>query len=87
MENSPRADETLADLRDVDQRELLPTITAPALVFGGRHDVFVPYAIAEAAVELLPNGRLVSCEGSGHAPPVEEPDLYLGELRGFLAGL
>jgi non-heme chloroperoxidase len=87
MENSPRADETLADLRDTDLRDVLPTITAPALVFGGRHDVFVPHAIAEAAAELLPNGRLVSCEGSGHAPPLEEPDLYLGELRSFLSGL
>jgi pimeloyl-[acyl-carrier protein] methyl ester esterase len=87
MENAPRADETLADLRDVDQRALLPQITAPALVFGGRHDVFVPFAIAEAAAELLPAGRLVACEGSGHAPPLEEPDLYLGELRAFLAEL
>jgi pimeloyl-[acyl-carrier protein] methyl ester esterase len=87
MENSPRADETLADLKDVDLRELLPTITAPALVFGGRHDVFVPFAIAEHAAEILPAGRLVACEGSGHAPPLEEPDLYLGELRAFLAAL
>jgi pimeloyl-[acyl-carrier protein] methyl ester esterase len=87
MENSPRADETLADLKDVDLRELLPTITAPALVFGGRHDVFVPFAIAEAAAEMLPGGRLVACEGSGHAPPLEEPDLYLGELRAFLKAL
>ncbi|MCW2959419.1 MAG: alpha/beta hydrolase fold protein [Solirubrobacterales bacterium] len=87
MENSPRADETLADLKDVDLRELLPTITAPALVFGGRHDVFVPFAIAEAAAEMLPAGRLVACEGSGHAPPLEEPELYLGELRAFLKAL
>ncbi|MCX6386699.1 MAG: alpha/beta hydrolase [Solirubrobacterales bacterium] len=87
MANSPRADETLADLRDVDLRDVLPTITAPALVFGGRHDLFVPHGIAEAAAELLPAGRLVSCEGSGHAPPVEEPDLYLSELRAFLAEL
>jgi non-heme chloroperoxidase len=87
MENSPRADETLADLRDVDLRDLLPTITAPALVFGGVHDVFVPHAIAEAAAELLPNSRFVSCTDSGHAPPIEEPELYLREVRAFLAEL
>jgi non-heme chloroperoxidase len=87
MENSPRADETLADLKDVDLRDLLPTITAPALVFGGRHDVFVPFAIAEAAARLLPNARLVACEESGHAPPLEEPELYLAELRSFLSAL
>lgn len=87
MENSPRADETLANLKDVDQRSMLPSITAPALVFGGRHDVFVPVGIAEAAAELLPGGRLVVCEDSGHAPPLEEPDLYLRELRDFLGSL
>lgn len=87
MESSPRADETLADLKDVDQRALLPTITAPALIFGGRHDVFVPFAIAEAAADLLPDAKLVACEDSGHAPPVEQPDLYLTELRAYLARL
>ena len=88
METSPRADETLADLAyNVDLRDRLPGIEAPALVFGGRHDVFVPFAIAEAAVELLPNARLVACEGSGHGPPVEEPDLYLSELRAYLKEL
>ena len=85
METSPRADETLSDLAyNVDLRGTLPEIKAPALVFGGRHDVFVPYAIAERAVELLPDAKLVTCEGSGHAPPLEEPELYLGELRSFL---
>lgn len=88
LENSPRADETLADLiHNVDQRELLPTITAPALVFGGRHDVYVPHAVCQKAAELLPNAKFVSCEKSGHAPPLEEPDLYFTELRNFLKGL
>jgi non-heme chloroperoxidase len=88
METTPRADETLSDLAyNVDLRDALPQISAPALVFGGRNDVFVPFAIAEAAAELLPNGRLVACEGSGHAPPLEEPDLYLAELRSFLKEL
>jgi pimeloyl-ACP methyl ester carboxylesterase len=85
METSPRADETLADLaHNVDLRGTLPDITAPALVFGGRHDVFVPFAIAERAVELLPDAKLVACEESGHAPPLEEPELYMSELRSFL---
>jgi pimeloyl-[acyl-carrier protein] methyl ester esterase len=88
VETSPRADATLADLaHNVDLRGKLPQIQAPALVFGGRHDVFVPYAIAETAVEMLPNARLVSCEESGHAVPIEEPDLYLRELRAFLGEL
>lgn len=88
LETSPRADETLSDLAyNVDLRQTLPQISAPALVFGGRHDVFVPFAIAEAAAELLPDAKLVACEGSGHAPPLEEPDLYLSELRAFLQRL
>ena len=65
----------------------MPTIAAPALVFGGRHDVFVPYAVAQMAAEALPDARFVSCEESGHAPPIEEPDLYLEELRAFLQRL
>jgi pimeloyl-ACP methyl ester carboxylesterase len=88
VETSPRADATLADLaHNVDLRDKLPQIQAPALVFGGRHDVFVPYAIAETAVEMLPNARFVSCEESGHGVPIEEPDLYLRELRAFLGEL
>lgn len=88
LDNSPRADATLAELaHDLDQRALLPTITVPALVFGGRHDVFVPHAVCERAAQLLPAAKFVSCEGSGHAPPLEEPELYFRELRSFLSTL
>ena len=68
METSPRADDSLRDLGVVDQRELLPTIQAPALVCSGDHDAVVDPAIARVAAELLPNARLVHFEGSGHAP-------------------
>ena len=87
MQASARADATLAGLGDLDQRDLLPKITVPAVLFHGVHDAIVPPDIGVAASELLPEGRLVNFEGSGHAPFLEETARYRQELVGFLAGL
>lgn len=87
MQTSARADATLAGLGDLDQRDILPKITVPALVVHGVHDVIVPYDVGKAASELLPEGRLVTFEGSGHGTFLEETARYRQELMGFLAGL
>ena len=87
MQSSARADATLAGLGDLDQRDLLPKITVPTLLCHGTNDAIVPYDIGRAAAELLPDGRLVTFEHSGHAPFVEETARYRDELVGFLRGL
>jgi pimeloyl-ACP methyl ester carboxylesterase len=44
-----------------------PQTKAPVLLIGGLHDPNTPYAMAEAAVKLFPNGRLLTSAGFGHA--------------------
>lgn len=87
LETGPRADESLRDLGRIDQRALLAGLSAPALVFGGAHDAFVPVEAVRACAELLPGARYVEFEGSGHAPFLEEGERYRSELLSFLEGV
>lgn len=84
MEMGPRGDDSLRDLAGIDQRELLGGLEVPVLVLHGRHDAFVPFDGAEAAVPLYRDARLVAFADSGHAPFLEERERYLAELTGFL---
>lgn len=85
MDTSPRADAGLRDLGVIDHRDVLPTITVPALVVTGAHDAIVDPAIAGVAAELLPNSRLSEYANSGHAPFLEERDRFNAELVAFVA--
>jgi pimeloyl-[acyl-carrier protein] methyl ester esterase len=87
MQTSARADATLAGLGDLDQRDILAKITVPTLLCHGAQDAIVPHDIGAAAAEMLPDGRLVTFENSGHAPFLEETARYREELLGFLRGL
>jgi len=73
-----------ANLFDIDQREQMAALQPPTLVMHGRHDMFVPYEIATRAAELLPRGRLITFEKSGHAPFLEEGRAFNSALLDFL---
>ena len=60
-------------------------ISLPVLVTVGRHDWITPLAASEELAAGLPNSELVVFEHSGHSPQVEEGELYLETVRGFLA--
>lgn len=79
-----RGDDLLLSIAEADVREGLGALAVPALVYGGRHDVFVAYDAAKATAELIPDARFVGCETSGHAPFYEQPELYRDELLAFL---
>lgn len=83
LQTSPRADEGLRDLGVIDQRELLPGIKVPSLVFKGAHDAVVDPAIADVCAQLLPSSRLVEFASSGHAPFLEERERFNDELLAF----
>jgi pimeloyl-ACP methyl ester carboxylesterase/DNA-binding CsgD family transcriptional regulator len=51
-----------------DVRQLLPSITAPALVLHRHHDLHIPLAHAEYLAAHLPNARLQVLEGEHHLP-------------------
>lgn len=85
LDSAPSTTETLRDLRDVDQRDALRGLVAPALLMAGAQDGFVDLDAVEASMDLFgTTPRLVVHPKSGHAPFLEEPELYLAELSGFL---
>jgi 4,5:9,10-diseco-3-hydroxy-5,9,17-trioxoandrosta-1(10),2-diene-4-oate hydrolase len=70
------------------QREVLldhlPTLTTPTLVVWGGCDYVLPAYHAQAAVNLLPNGRLSVFPDCGHLPHVEHPDRFAAALSDWL---
>jgi len=54
----------------------LGEIKAPALIFWGYHDKFVPYRHSQYLMEGLRNARLVSSNRAGHWFMIEQPELF-----------
>ncbi|ANH38983.1 Arylesterase [Nocardioides dokdonensis FR1436] len=82
-EAGARAHETLLDLAHVDLREAVAKITAPTLVFGGKHDPTVPFTIAEHQAETYPQAKLVALD-TGHVPFIEAKAEYREALLDYL---
>jgi len=56
----------------------------PVLVIWGQQDNTVPFEESEWVMNMLPNGRLIPIEGSGHLPQWEQPEKVHAELIRFL---
>jgi pimeloyl-ACP methyl ester carboxylesterase/2-polyprenyl-6-methoxyphenol hydroxylase-like FAD-dependent oxidoreductase len=54
--------------------EALRQIPRPALVVWGKHDPYLPVALAERQREVFPDAQVVILEGSGHWPFADDPD-------------
>jgi pimeloyl-ACP methyl ester carboxylesterase len=67
-----------------DASDLLPKITAPALVVAGDHDIFTPIECARQMVKLIPNSELFVIPGGTHAALIEQPLLLSLRVRQFL---
>jgi pimeloyl-ACP methyl ester carboxylesterase len=76
-DNATHAEEYVLDDR------ALTKLSAETLLVWGRHNA-TPFAVAEAACEVLPHGELSLFEDSGHWPHVEEQDAFHKEVLGFL---
>ncbi len=77
----------LALSRREDSVPLLPTITCPTHLVAGEHDAITPPTILEDMHRRIPGSTLVQILGSGHVPPVEQPDLFSTTLNAFLQSL
>lgn len=73
-------------LKEADCRAMLPTIRTPALVIHGKLDRLVPVGAARYLAEHLPQAQLEIVAGSGHAPFLSHPAIFLERLKDFLHG-
>jgi non-heme chloroperoxidase len=85
MESSPLAAQALGELGALDQRGILETFKMPVLSFVGAADGVVDANVCRSVTDYVAHARVVECPISGHAPFIEEAELYHGELLTFLA--
>lgn len=77
----------LGVLRDTMRSTLpaaLQSITAPALVIWGEHDILIPLAAGEHLRKLLPGSAWAVVPAAGHLPMEEQPDAFNTILLNFL---
>ena len=74
----------LADHRVPYTREELSRIKVPALVVWCRQDRVTPLSWGERYAEALPYGKLVTLEGCGHMPNLEQPAAFNGAVLDFM---
>lgn len=86
--NDPAAIGALwGSLVEEDFRPSLPSIRQPTLVVHGAHSHLYGADTAGHLVAALPNARAVAFDRSGHAPHLEQPELFNATLREFAATL
>lgn len=66
-----------------DVREHLSDIKCPTLVIAGDRD-YTPTSRKERFVKRMPNARLVEVADSGHATPIDQPEIFNQVLQEFL---
>jgi class 3 adenylate cyclase len=76
----------LRTLLDLDVRDLLPAVTAPALVLHRVDNALVGGAAVRRLVRGLPDGRLVELPGADLAAFFGDTDALLDEVEEFLTG-
>jgi pimeloyl-ACP methyl ester carboxylesterase len=67
-----------------DARPWLAGINQPALILCGEEDGVTGTGVSSALAEALPDARMLTIEGAGHAPHIEQPDRFAEAVRAFL---
>lgn len=82
---TPEQQEIAANaLAGFDFRPNLSKVKAKTLVISGKYDGLNPPEDGKMIADLIPNARFVLFEKSGHAPNVEETELFMELVSGFL---
>lgn len=71
-------------LRDMDLRDRASTIGNRTLVIAGGADATTPPSMSHDLAERIPDVRLVTLDGCGHCPPLEQPNEFVAVLEDFL---
>jgi pimeloyl-ACP methyl ester carboxylesterase len=58
----------------------------PVLVVWGRQDEGAPFAESDTLLALMPRAMLVPVDSAGHLPHLEQPDVVVPAVVGFLRG-
>ena len=74
----------LTILAETDLRAALDSIYCPVLLVAGERDTLVPLAAIQATQAALPDARLATIAGAGHAPFVTEPVGFVNRLLDFV---
>jgi pimeloyl-ACP methyl ester carboxylesterase len=67
-----------------DIRDQLAHIDIPTLVISGSMDVMTPEKYGRYMAENLPNADFALIEGGGHMLMIEQPQMVINAIRGFL---
>ncbi len=70
--------------RDRYMLEELPQIQVPTLIVWGSDDSITPPFVAEQFRSHIRNAELTFIDRCGHAPPIEQPELFARRLDAFL---
>ncbi|MGW6564283.1 alpha/beta fold hydrolase [Streptomyces sp. NPDC054975] len=71
-------------MAETDQRDLLPTVSVPALLLWGELDARSPLAVARQFQDAIPDTELVVIPGAGHVSNLERPEEFNRVVRDFL---
>jgi pimeloyl-ACP methyl ester carboxylesterase/UDP:flavonoid glycosyltransferase YjiC (YdhE family) len=78
--------QALRDISEDDVFAMLARVTTPSLILHGTEDPVVPYRHGERFARAMPNARLLTFEGGGHALPTREPVKVNRAIRDFVLG-
>lgn len=72
---------------DDETFQQISTISAPTLLIWGDQDSVTPRAEQDVMVSTIPDARLITYHGTGHAVHWEQPERVASDLIGFVDGL
>ena len=73
--------------REIDDDDVLRTLTMPVLVTHGRADTVALPAMAEHILDTCPTAHASWYDGVGHAPHLEDPERFNRELAALTTRL
>jgi pimeloyl-ACP methyl ester carboxylesterase len=71
---------------DLKLERRLERVTCPSLVVRAEHDRLIPDEMAERYAELLPDSRIETVPGTGHALAYEQPEQTAAVIGKFIEG-
>lgn len=76
---------TARALANVEMADEIGNIMNPTMVMVGMEDATTPPAMSHALHEGIPGSSLVEIPGCGHCPQIQARDIFVSELKSFLA--